>query len=112
MIWLVVSALFAVYVAYFSSYDKTYGSLAGVVVFLVWLWLTNIAILLGAKVSAESTKSWHRGGRAQGPRALRGAARQRAMDESQARGRRGVRAQVGLIIPALQCGPREATRLS
>jgi membrane protein len=53
LIWLVVSGLFAVYVAYFSSYNKTYGSLAGVVVFLVWLWLTNIAILLGAEVNAE-----------------------------------------------------------
>ena len=53
LIWLLVSGLFAVYVAYFSSYNKTYGSLAGVVVFLVWLWLTNIAILLGAEVNAE-----------------------------------------------------------
>ena len=53
VIWLVVSGLFAVYVAYFSSYNKTYGSLAGVVVFLVWLWLTNIAILLGAEINAE-----------------------------------------------------------
>ena len=53
VLWLLVSALFAAYVAFFSSYDKTYGSLAGVVVFLVWLWLTNIAILLGAEVNAE-----------------------------------------------------------
>jgi len=57
VIWLVVSALFAVYVAYFSSYNKTYGSLAGVVVFVVWLWLTNIAILLGAEVNAELDRS-------------------------------------------------------
>ena len=41
----------------FSSYNKTYGSLAGVVVFLVWLWLTNIAILLGAEVNAELDRS-------------------------------------------------------
>ena len=53
LIWLVISALFAVYVTNFSSYNKTYGSLAGVVIFLVWLWLTNIAILLGAEVNAE-----------------------------------------------------------
>jgi membrane protein len=53
VIWLVVSGLFAVYVAYFSSYNKTYGSLAGVVVFLVWLWLTNIAILFGQELNAE-----------------------------------------------------------
>lgn len=57
VLWLIVSALFALYVAFFSSYDKTYGSLAGVVVFLVWLWLTNIAILLGAEVNAELDRS-------------------------------------------------------
>ena len=49
----IVSALFALYVTHFSSYDKTYGPLAGVVVFLIWLWLTNIAILLGAEINAE-----------------------------------------------------------
>ncbi|MGX1809071.1 YihY/virulence factor BrkB family protein [Nocardia sp. NPDC055321] len=53
LIWVIVSAGFAVYVANFSSYDKTYGSLAGVVIFLVWLWLTNIALLLGAEINAE-----------------------------------------------------------
>jgi membrane protein len=51
--WLVVSALFSVYVVNFSSYNKTYGSLAGVVIFLIWLWLTNIALLFGAEVNAE-----------------------------------------------------------
>ena len=53
LMWLAISALFAVYVANFSSYDKTYGSLAGVVIFLVWLWLSNVAILLGAEINAE-----------------------------------------------------------
>jgi membrane protein len=53
LIWLIVSVLFAVYIANFSSYDKTYGSLAGVVIFLVWLWLSNIALLLGAEINAE-----------------------------------------------------------
>jgi len=53
LLWLVVSALFAVYVTHFSSYSKTYGSLAGVVIFLVWLWLTNLAILMGAEINAE-----------------------------------------------------------
>jgi membrane protein len=53
VIWLVVSGLFAVYVANFSSYNKTYGSLAGVIVFLVWLWISNLAILLGAEFDAE-----------------------------------------------------------
>ncbi|MEU2611110.1 YihY/virulence factor BrkB family protein [Micromonospora sp. NPDC007271] len=53
VIWLVVSVLFALYVANFGSYNKTYGSVAGVIIFLVWLWLTNIAILFGAEFDAE-----------------------------------------------------------
>jgi membrane protein len=40
-------------VANFSSYNKTYGALAGVIVFLIWLWITNVAILLGAELNAE-----------------------------------------------------------
>ncbi len=53
VLWLVVSGLFALYVATFASYNKTYGTLASVVVFLVWLWLTNLVILLGAEFNAE-----------------------------------------------------------
>ncbi|MEV4121926.1 YihY/virulence factor BrkB family protein [Micromonospora sp. NPDC049645] len=53
VIWLVISGLFAFYVSNFGSYDKTYGTLAGVIIFLVWLWLSNIAILLGAEFDAE-----------------------------------------------------------
>ncbi|GAA4226431.1 YihY/virulence factor BrkB family protein [Actinomadura meridiana] len=53
VLWLVASGLFALYVSGFSSYNKTYGSLAGIVVFLVWLWITNLAILLGAELNAE-----------------------------------------------------------
>jgi membrane protein len=53
VIWLLASGLFAVYVANFGSYNKTYGSLAGVIVFLVWLWISNLAILLGAEFDAE-----------------------------------------------------------
>jgi membrane protein len=52
-LWLVASMGFALYVANFASYNKTYGSLAGVIIFLVWLWITNIAILLGAELNAE-----------------------------------------------------------
>ncbi|MFF5258305.1 YihY/virulence factor BrkB family protein [Actinomadura viridis] len=52
-LWLAASGLFAVYVANFASYNKTYGSLAGIIIFLVWLWLTNLAILLGAELNAE-----------------------------------------------------------
>jgi len=52
-LWLVASAGFAAYVSQFGSYDKTYGTLGGLVALLVWLWITNIAILLGAELNAE-----------------------------------------------------------
>ncbi len=51
--WVVVSVAFGFYVANFSSYDKTYGSIAGVVVFLLWLWLTNLSLLFGAEIDSE-----------------------------------------------------------
>ncbi|PKH40636.1 membrane protein [Nocardioides alpinus] len=53
LVWLVASAGFGFYVANISSYDKTYGSLAGVIVFLLWLWITNLALLFGAELDAE-----------------------------------------------------------
>src|SRR5919197_2052745 len=53
LLWIVASALFAFYVANFSSYNKTYGALGGVIVFLTWLWITNNVILLGAELNAE-----------------------------------------------------------
>ncbi len=53
LIWIVASAAFALYVSKFGSYNKTYGSLASVIIFLIWLWLTNTAILLGAEFNAE-----------------------------------------------------------
>src|SRR5919109_2222319 len=53
LLWIVASAAFAFYVANFSSYNKTYGALGGVICFLVWLWLSNIVILLGAELDAE-----------------------------------------------------------
>jgi membrane protein len=51
--WLIASGAFALYVSNFSSYNKTYGALGGVVVFLVWLWISNVVILLGAEFNAE-----------------------------------------------------------
>jgi membrane protein len=57
VLWIVASAAFAFYVASFASYNKTYGSLGGVIVFLVWLWLTNLAILLGAEFNAERART-------------------------------------------------------
>ncbi|MEU0086300.1 YihY/virulence factor BrkB family protein [Streptomyces sp. NPDC006274] len=56
LIWLVASAGFAFYVANFGSYNKTYGTLAGVIIFLVWLWITNLAVLLGLEFDAEMAR--------------------------------------------------------
>ena len=53
LLWILASAAFAIYVANFGSYNKTYGTLGGVIVFLVWLWITNVAVLLGAEFNAE-----------------------------------------------------------
>jgi membrane protein len=55
--WVLASVLLAFYVANFGSYDKTYGTLGGVVVFLLWLWITNMAILLGAEFNAETERA-------------------------------------------------------
>jgi membrane protein len=54
--WIVASALFGFYVSNFGSYNKTYGSLAGVIVFLLWLWITNLALLFGAELDAETER--------------------------------------------------------
>jgi membrane protein len=53
LVWVAVSGGFAFYVSHFDSYDRTYGALGGVIVFLVWMWLTNVAVLLGAEFDAE-----------------------------------------------------------
>lgn len=57
VVWAIASALFAFYVANAGSYSKTYGALAGVIVMLMWMWITNIALLLGAEVDAELTRT-------------------------------------------------------
>ena len=51
--WVVLSALFGLYVSHFSSFSRTYGSLAGVIVFLLWLWITNLALLFGGELDTE-----------------------------------------------------------
>ncbi|MEU6070717.1 YihY/virulence factor BrkB family protein [Streptomyces sp. NPDC047082] len=56
LIWMIASAGFALYVAKFASYNKTYGTMAGVIVFLVWLWISNLAILLGLEFDAETLR--------------------------------------------------------
>jgi membrane protein len=55
--WVTASVAFALYVGNFGSYNKTYGALGGVVVFLLWLWITNMAILLGAELNAETERA-------------------------------------------------------
>ena len=57
VLWIVASLGFALYVGNFGSYDKTYGTLGGVVTFLIWLWITNVAVLLGAELNAELERS-------------------------------------------------------
>jgi membrane protein len=63
VVWILASVGFAFYVANFGSYNETYGSLGGVVVFLLWLWITNIAVLLGVEFNAETerTRELHEG---------------------------------------------------
>jgi membrane protein len=53
VIWIIASAAFGFYVANFGSYNKTYGTLGGAISLLVWLWITNIAVLLGQELNAE-----------------------------------------------------------
>jgi membrane protein len=53
LLWVAASAGFGLYIAHLGSYDKTYGTLASVIVFLVWAWITNLALLLGAEFDAE-----------------------------------------------------------
>lgn len=57
LVWILASVAFGLYVANFGSYNKTYGSLAGVILLLLWLWLTNVALLFGAEVDAELERS-------------------------------------------------------
>jgi membrane protein len=57
LLWILASVAFAFYVANFGSYDKTYGTLGGVITFLVWVWITNVAVLLGAELNAELERS-------------------------------------------------------
>jgi membrane protein len=56
-VWLLASAGFAFYVANFGSYDKTYGTLGGIVVLLIWLWITNAALLFGHQLNAERERN-------------------------------------------------------
>jgi len=57
VVWALASAAFAFYVANFGSYDKTYGTLGGLVALLVWFWISNLAILFGHQLNAERERS-------------------------------------------------------
>jgi membrane protein len=57
IVWILASVGFAFYVASFGSYDKTYGTMGGVIVFLLWLWITNMAVLLGVEFNAETERA-------------------------------------------------------
>ena len=57
VVWIIASIGFAFYVANFGSYDKTYGTLGGLISFLVWMWITNLAVLFGAELNAELERS-------------------------------------------------------
>jgi membrane protein len=61
-LWIAASLAFSFYVSNFASYSALYGSIGGVLVFLIWLWLTNIAILLGAELDAELERARAIGG--------------------------------------------------
>jgi membrane protein len=57
VVWLLASAGFAVYVSSFGSFEKTWGSLAAVIIMLTWLWLSGLALLFGAEINAETERS-------------------------------------------------------
>ena len=57
VVWLAVSGAFAFYTSSFGSYNKTWGSLAAVIIMLTWLWLAGVALLLGAEINAEAERS-------------------------------------------------------
>ena len=57
VVWIVASALFAFYVSNFGSYNKTYGTLGGLIALLVWFWISNLAILFGHQLNSERERS-------------------------------------------------------
>jgi membrane protein len=70
VLWIIASVLFTVYVANFSSYDKTYGSLGSVVMLLTWLYITSFVVLLGAVINAQSERQVHQDTTEGGPKPI------------------------------------------
>ena len=70
ILWVVASTGFTVYVANFNSYDKTYGSLGGVIILLTWLYLSVLAVLFGAVINAQSEKQTRKDSTKGLPRAM------------------------------------------
>ena len=94
VVWVVASLAFGLYVANFSSYNKTYGALAGVIVFLLWLWITNLALLFGAELDSELERGAPAaGGHPCGGRDPAGAEGHRQDRQGRAQARRGCRAR-------------------
>lgn len=94
VLWIAASVLFGLYAANFGSYDKTYGALGGVIVFLVWLWITNAALLFGAEFNAVKDPGADAAGTAGGAGGPRRAATRRpwaARAPTRTRRRRGPR---------------------
>jgi membrane protein len=90
VVWLIASALFAFYVANFSHYNKTYGSIAGVIILLIWLWISNLAILFGAEFNAELERGRAAGtGVSRSGRSRTSSSATRASSSSTASGQRG-----------------------
>ena len=58
VLWIAASGLFAVYTSSFASYNRTWGTLSAVIVTLTWLWITGLALLLGAEINAEAERRW------------------------------------------------------
>ena len=86
LLWIIASIAFTVYVAKFNSYDKTYGSLGGVIILLTWLYLSALAVLLGAVINAQAEKQTTKDSTTGPPRAMgqRGAKATDTLGESKA----------------------------
>nr|BFE75768.1 hypothetical protein GCM10020092_090690 [Actinoplanes digitatis] len=102
VLWIAASGAFTIYLANFDSYDKTYGTVAGLIAFLVWLWISNIAILLGAELDAELERG--RAIAAQPPRRRRAVPPASRRPEAQEGQREGPGRH--LVVPPRPCGGR------